>query len=131
MSISRRQRRRIFARDSFTCYWCGKSVTLGVNATLEHVIPRSHGGSNRAANIVTACERCNAARADHPGPPPGIDKPLPDPQDLERRYRTLEPPPYPNGIYLEPRSSQYRAYRRWWNKRGFWQAAQAQAEEVS
>lgn len=123
MSISRRQRRRIFARDGFTCYWCEDTVTLGVDATLEHVIPRSLGGTNRAANIVTACEDCNSRRADNPGPPPGIEKPLPDPQDLERRYRILEPPAFPDGRILDPRSSQYRAYRRWWNKRGFWQAA--------
>ena len=131
MSISRRQRRRIFARDGLVCYWHDGPVRIGdpqapasERATLDHVKPRSAGGSNRAGNIVTSCEECNANRADRLGPPPGISKPLPDPQELERRYRSLEPPPYPNGIYLEPRSSQYRAYRRWWNKRGYWQAAQ-------
>lgn len=135
MSISRRQRRRIFARDNFTCLWGNHPVQIGaldpyVRATLEHVVPRSRGGSNRAGNIITSCQYHNETRGDSLGPPPGCeDAIIPPTSDLEFRYRHLEPPPFPNGIYLDRHSAQYRSYRRWWNKRGYWYAAQEQMEE--
>lgn len=134
MSISRRQRRRIFARDSFRCLWCGTSVLVGVSdpkrrATLDHVIPRSVGGSNRAGNLITCCQHHNEARANRLGPPPGLEHvTLPSYDDLEARYRNLTPPPL-DGVILDHNSSQYRAYRRWWNKRGFWESAKQQLEE--
>ena len=118
MSISRRQRRRIFARDRFACYWCDARVTIGHNATLEHVVPRSHGGSNRMDNLVTACKPCNEARGDHPGPPPGSVKPLPSREVLAAA--SIEPPPFPGGVLLVRGSPQWKSYRRWYRKKGFW-----------
>jgi 5-methylcytosine-specific restriction endonuclease McrA len=39
-----------------TCVYCGrKNIPLEV----EHVIPKSKGGSNRVSNLVIACVRCN------------------------------------------------------------------------
>jgi hypothetical protein len=32
-------------------------------ATLDHVIPRSCGGTNKVSNLLTCCMRCNRARA--------------------------------------------------------------------
>jgi 5-methylcytosine-specific restriction endonuclease McrA len=32
--------------------------------TLDHVIPRSKGGSHSWNNIVTACEKCNSRKRD-------------------------------------------------------------------
>lgn len=34
--------------------------------TLDHYVPRSHGGSNKASNLVTSCPRCNFRRQDRP-----------------------------------------------------------------
>jgi 5-methylcytosine-specific restriction endonuclease McrA len=44
-----------------TCVYCGKT-----NAPLEieHVIPRSRGGSDRVSNLVLACHDCNASKGD-------------------------------------------------------------------
>lgn len=138
MSISRRTRRRIFARDSFLCYWCDSSVRVGSSgdpgwlaATLDHVIPRAHGGTNRMGNLVTSCSPCNALRADSLGPPSNSSKPLPDPVDLERRARNLTPPAFPDGILLHQNSPQYKSYRRWWRKRGYWEQQSAIEAEAS
>ena len=51
-------RRNVFMRDQFLCQYCGLKVSVR-NATLDHVIPRSKGGSNDFLNLVTCCETCN------------------------------------------------------------------------
>jgi len=56
----------VYDRDGFRCAWCDRAVTLsrtGLNrATLDHLIPRNSGGSNRTWNLVTACLSCNSKR---------------------------------------------------------------------
>lgn len=43
------------------CFYCGaKNVPLQI----EHIIPKSKGGSNRASNLTLACECCNQKKAD-------------------------------------------------------------------
>jgi 5-methylcytosine-specific restriction endonuclease McrA len=48
-------RRAVFARDSWTCQYCGTTSHL----TVDHVMPRSRGGPSDWENIVTACAPCN------------------------------------------------------------------------
>jgi 5-methylcytosine-specific restriction endonuclease McrA len=48
-------RRAVFARDSWTCQYCGTTSHL----TVDHVIPRSRGGPSDWENIVTSCAPCN------------------------------------------------------------------------
>lgn len=63
-----RQERRlaIYLRDGLSCAYCGDSLEEGAQLSLEHLIPRSQGGSNQVTNLVTACHRCNSARGDRP-----------------------------------------------------------------
>lgn len=49
--------------DNPHCKWCGKRLTPKT-ATLDHVVPLAHGGSNAEENQCLACGECNAARAD-------------------------------------------------------------------
>ncbi|MCG3129603.1 MAG: hypothetical protein FLDDKLPJ_00337 [Phycisphaerae bacterium] len=51
-------RRNIFARDENTCQYCGRKFSLR-DLSLDHVVPRSRGGSNTWENIVCACLKCN------------------------------------------------------------------------
>ncbi|HEY9618315.1 MAG TPA: HNH endonuclease [Microcoleaceae cyanobacterium] len=53
-------RREVFRRDHYTCQYCGSTKRL----TLDHVIPRSKGGSHTWDNVVAACEKCNSAKGD-------------------------------------------------------------------
>jgi 5-methylcytosine-specific restriction endonuclease McrA len=48
-------RRAVFARDDWTCQYCGSRSNL----TVDHVIPRSKGGSSNWENIVASCAPCN------------------------------------------------------------------------
>jgi 5-methylcytosine-specific restriction endonuclease McrA len=49
-------RRAVFARDSWTCQYCGHERGP---LTVDHVVPRSKGGSSTWENIVTCCASCN------------------------------------------------------------------------
>jgi len=49
----------VFLRDGYVCQYCGDSVSRGT-ATLDHVLPTSHGGKTTFENTVTACGPCNA-----------------------------------------------------------------------
>ncbi len=48
----------VFARDGFTCQYCGVRISLHTG-TRDHVMPRSRGGRDVLANVVTACAPCN------------------------------------------------------------------------
>ncbi len=49
-------RRAVLARDSYTCQYCGRE---SAGLTVDHVIPRSRGGTSHWDNIVAACAPCN------------------------------------------------------------------------
>jgi CRISPR/Cas system Type II protein with McrA/HNH and RuvC-like nuclease domain len=57
LSVSRK---RLFKRDNFQCGYCGSQKNL----TIDHVIPKSRGGSNGWNNLVTCCSRCNSLKGD-------------------------------------------------------------------
>ncbi len=52
-------RRAVFHRDRSTCQYCGSTAD-----SIDHVVPRSRGGLHVWENVVAACRRCNAAKAD-------------------------------------------------------------------
>lgn len=62
----RRRRRALFLRDGATCAYCGQSFggRPFSRASIDHVVPRSRGGSNALSNLVLACKACNCAKAD-------------------------------------------------------------------
>ena len=51
-------RRNIFARDNNICQYCGKKYPIS-ELSLDHIMPRSMGGSASWTNIVCACLKCN------------------------------------------------------------------------
>ena len=57
-SASGSRRLRIYARDHFTCQYCG-TRTDASRLTLDHVTPRAQGGASVPENLVTACFECN------------------------------------------------------------------------
>jgi 5-methylcytosine-specific restriction endonuclease McrA len=53
-------RRAVFARDNWTCQYCGARAQL----TVDHVVPRSKGGGSTWDNIVASCAPCNRRKGD-------------------------------------------------------------------
>lgn len=49
-------RREVFIRDSYTCQYCGRESN---DLTIDHIVPRSRGGSHTWDNLVAACKPCN------------------------------------------------------------------------
>lgn len=56
------RRQQIFARDRWTCQYCGEIVAKD-NATLDHFLPRCKGGTNQKENLRTACLTCNSIKS--------------------------------------------------------------------
>ena len=54
-------RRNIFARDNNQCQYCGKKFPTS-ELSLDHVVPRSKGGTSTWENIVCACVSCNVRK---------------------------------------------------------------------
>ncbi len=62
-------RRAVFARDEWTCQYCGSRSKL----TVDHVIPRSKGGTSGWENIVASCAPCNRRKGDQLPRQAGMD----------------------------------------------------------
>jgi len=73
-------RRAVFARDDWTCQYCGARSNL----TVDHVIPRSKGGPSSWDNIVASCAPCNRRKGDH----------LPTQVDMHPRHVPKPPSPH-------------------------------------
>lgn len=56
-------RRTLFKRDNHECQYCGKKPRND-DLTIDHILPRSQGGTTTWENCVLACYACNAHKAD-------------------------------------------------------------------
>lgn len=54
-------RRSVFARDNYTCQYCGQA---GKELTIDHVVPKRHGGGMHWENLVACCRKCNTRKGD-------------------------------------------------------------------
>ena len=54
------KRKMIYKRDNYKCQYCGSFKDL----TIDHVIPKSKGGTNKWDNLVTCCRKCNLKKGD-------------------------------------------------------------------
>jgi len=62
-------RRSIFARDNYTCQYCGST---GKDLTIDHVVPKRLGGGMAWENLVACCRRCNTKKGDKPAEKVGM-----------------------------------------------------------
>ena len=73
-SMTATQRRLLALMEQYgpLCHWCRKLTQLDVErdhpdrATVEHLVPKAKGGSNKIGNLRVACYACNQARGDDP-----------------------------------------------------------------
>ena len=50
-------RRAVLRRDQHSCAYCGSRAN-----TVDHVVPRSRGGTHSWTNVVAACQSCNSRK---------------------------------------------------------------------
>lgn len=63
-SAIRYSKQNVFLRDGYNCQYCGTAVNKRT-ATLDHVLPVSHGGKTTFENTVCACGTCNANKGNN------------------------------------------------------------------
>jgi 5-methylcytosine-specific restriction endonuclease McrA len=51
-------RKTLVYRDKSTCQYCNK-VLVGGEVTIDHIIPKYHGGKTSYTNCVVSCKICN------------------------------------------------------------------------
>lgn len=72
------------------CIHCSTRVSVPVaddepaHATLEHIVPRNHGGSDEPENLAVACRRCNQGKGKR------LDHRRPEDATLKRVIETLQ-----------------------------------------
>ena len=49
-------KKNILRRDNYTCQYCGQQ---NLPLTVDHIIPKSRGGTTTWTNVVVACKPCN------------------------------------------------------------------------
>ncbi len=54
-------RKNILRRDGHRCQYCGKT---DISLTVDHIIPKAHGGIESWENLVAACVQCNNKKGD-------------------------------------------------------------------
>lgn len=57
-ATSKMDKMLLFARDGPQCFYCGVEFELA-QMTVEHVLSRAAGGSNRIENKTLSCTECN------------------------------------------------------------------------
>lgn len=62
--LSWRKRAAVWDACGGRCHYCGVELHPFYTFTIDHVIPRSRGGTNALENLVGACVGCNQAKAD-------------------------------------------------------------------
>lgn len=57
-------RRNLWKRDRFMCQYCGGKPASD-DITIDHVLPKSRGGTSCFSNCVLACVECNKRKDNH------------------------------------------------------------------
>ncbi|MEO0326256.1 MAG: HNH endonuclease [Myxococcota bacterium] len=100
------------------CIHCRRKLAVplrnpaAATATVEHIVPRHHGGTDDLQNLAVACARCNAGkgvRLDHRRRnDPTLERVIRALQEKrEARYREA-----PEGLALPPRPPAQRGRKR-------------------
>jgi 5-methylcytosine-specific restriction endonuclease McrA len=88
----------IYARDQNRCQYCGRQFARA-ELNLDHVVPRSRGGSTNWENVVCSCVPCNLRKG---GRTPA-----------EARMRLLRAPTRPRWTPVFRSAARRALYREW------------------
>lgn len=59
MAVTKRTRYEVLKRDNYTCHYCRSTQN---ELTVDHLMPKSLGGSDKMDNLVACCKDCNAGK---------------------------------------------------------------------
>lgn len=62
--VSSSLREEILKRDNYTCQQCGATKDGGAILEVDHIFPRSKGGTNDKSNLQCLCSVCNQEKLD-------------------------------------------------------------------
>jgi hypothetical protein len=62
--LSLKRRYAVLQRDSRRCVICGSSAKDGAILEVDHIIPKSKGGTDAIENLQTLCFDCNRGKSD-------------------------------------------------------------------
>lgn len=88
----------VFARDKNTCQYCGYKFPRS-ELNLDHVIPRSQGGTSTWENVVCSCRACNRRKGGR--------------SPEEARMRLIRPPRRPEWTPFAMEISSFKRYQEW------------------
>lgn len=57
-------KQNVFLRDKYTCQYCSIAVNKKT-ATLDHILPISHGGKTQWENTCCSCMACNSKKGNN------------------------------------------------------------------
>lgn len=60
-------RGRVIGRDGRVCQYCGQEIGPRSKLTVDHIQPRSCGGTDELANLIVACATCNSRKGTSTG----------------------------------------------------------------
>ena len=69
-ALTRKEAKKLW-RDSIKqawnncCAYCGKPPIADASLTIDHIRPKSKGGSDSTSNVTPACLSCNHSKASH------------------------------------------------------------------
>jgi 5-methylcytosine-specific restriction endonuclease McrA len=63
VKLARFSRKNVWVRDEGKCQYCGIHVSPD-SYTLDHVVPKTRGGTTHWGNVVTCCYPCNQKKGD-------------------------------------------------------------------
>jgi 5-methylcytosine-specific restriction endonuclease McrA len=79
-------RTRLAEAQNWRCCWCSRPVSIfrsrRDSATIEHVTPKSEGGTDAWENLAMSCARCNSSRGST-----AADSFVPPTRDKKRRKK--------------------------------------------
>jgi HNH endonuclease len=53
----------VLAKDNWTCCSCGRTPADGISLEVDHILPRSKGGTDNINNLQTLCKKCNIGKS--------------------------------------------------------------------